>query len=77
MEGTALIEKVLMEITGPSEKTPECKNGKTIDKGSYRIEHVIFELNSGFYVTITVHTTEQKEQEYPTNLLQRSFGRRI
>ncbi len=52
-ERQLLIEKVLMEITGPfPEKTPlNAKTVKTIDKGSYRIEHVIYESQPGFYVT--------------------------
>jgi len=47
------IHGTLIEIAGPfPEKTPlNAKIVKTINKESYRIEHIIFESRPGFYVT--------------------------
>jgi len=52
-ERQQFIEKVLTDITGPfPEKKPlNSKTVKVIDKTSYRIEHVIYESQPGFYVT--------------------------
>ncbi|HSL85758.1 MAG TPA: acetylxylan esterase, partial [Bacteroidales bacterium] len=47
------IRETLMNIAGPfPDKTPlNARVVRTIDKGGYRIEHVIFESQPGFYVT--------------------------
>ncbi len=52
-ERQLFVEKVLHDITGPfPEKTPlNAKTVRVIDKTSYRIEHVIFESQPGFFVT--------------------------
>ena len=69
-ERQLLIEKVLMEITGPfPEKTPlNAKTVKTIDKGSYRIEHVIYNLNLVFM--LPHHCSYHGEQKRTGILLQ-------
>lgn len=45
--------KTLMDIVGPfPEKTPlNAKITKKIDKGEFRVEHIIFESQPGYYVT--------------------------
>ncbi len=52
-----LIKKTLFDIVGPfPEKTPlNPKIVRTIDKGSYRIEHIIFESQPRFYVTSSLY----------------------
>lgn len=47
------VRKTLMDITGPfPEKTPlNAKVTRKIEKGSYRIEHIVYESQPGFYVT--------------------------
>ncbi|HBH84553.1 MAG TPA: xylan esterase [Bacteroidales bacterium] len=51
------IRKTLMEITGPfPEKTPlNAKIIRTIEKDSFRVEHIIFESQPGFYVTSSLY----------------------
>ena len=48
-----LIHETLMDIVGPfPEKTPlNAKITRIIDKDSFRIEHIIYESQPGFYVT--------------------------
>jgi Acetyl xylan esterase (AXE1) len=50
------IKKTMMEAVGPfPEKTPlSAKTLRTIDKGDYKVEHIIFESQPGFYVTSTL-----------------------
>ena len=52
-ERQKLIREKLLECTGPFPgKTPlNARIVKTIEKGSFRIEHVVFESQPGFYVT--------------------------
>ncbi|MFO7620049.1 MAG: acetylxylan esterase [Bacteroidales bacterium] len=47
------IRETLMDIAGPfPDRTPlNAKVVRTIDKGAYRIEHIIFESQPGFFVT--------------------------
>jgi hypothetical protein len=47
------IKETLMRIAGPfPEKTPlNSKIVRSIDKGSYKVEHIIYESRPGFYVT--------------------------
>ncbi len=47
------IRQTLNDITGPfPEKTPlNARIVRTIDKGTYRVEHIIYESLPGFYVT--------------------------
>lgn len=47
------IRETLSDIVGPfPEKTPlNAKTVRTVDKGSFRIEHIIFESQPGFFVT--------------------------
>lgn len=49
----SFILETLNDIVGPfPDKTPlNAKTVRAVDKGSYRIEHVIFESQPGFYVT--------------------------
>lgn len=48
-----MIKKALLECTGPfPERTAlNARVVRTVDKGSFRVEHVIFESLPGFYVT--------------------------
>jgi len=50
------IRNTLMEVMGPfPEKTPlNAKIIRTLDKGYYKAEHIIFESQPGFYVTSTL-----------------------
>ncbi len=50
------IRKTMMEVIGPfPEKTPlNAKTIRTLDKGDYKVEHIIFESQPGFYVTSTL-----------------------
>jgi predicted peptidase len=47
------IKETLLEIVGPfPEKTPlNAKTLRTIEKDGYRIEHIVYESQPGFYVT--------------------------
>ncbi|MEI6142582.1 MAG: acetylxylan esterase [Mariniphaga sp.] len=47
------VKKTLLEIVGPfPEKTPlNAKIQRTIEKDGYRIEHIVYESQPGFYVT--------------------------
>lgn len=51
------IRKKLLECTGPfPEKTPlNARVTRTIDKGSFRVEHIVFESLPGFYVTSSLY----------------------
>jgi hypothetical protein len=51
------IRETLMEITGPfPEKTPlNAKIVRTIEKDNFRVEHIIFESQPGFYVTSSLY----------------------
>jgi cephalosporin-C deacetylase-like acetyl esterase len=51
------IRKTLMDIVGPfPEKTPlKPKIVRSIDKGSYRVEHIMFESQPGFIVTSSLY----------------------
>ncbi len=51
------IRKTLFDITGPfPEKTPlNARITKTIVKEQYRVEHIIFESQPGFYVTSSLY----------------------
>jgi hypothetical protein len=53
----SLIRNTLAEIVGPfPDKTPlNARIVRTIDKGSYIIEHIIFESQPGFYVTSSLY----------------------
>lgn len=48
-----LIQKTLLDIVGPfPEKTPlKAKITRVIEKDSFRVEHIVFESQPGFYVT--------------------------
>lgn len=50
------IRKTMMEAIGPfPEKTPlNAKTIRTLDKGDYKVEHIVFESQPGFYVTSTL-----------------------
>ena len=56
-ERQKFIRETLAEIVGPfPEKTPlNAKIVKTIDKGSYKVEHIIYESVPGFYVTSSLY----------------------
>ncbi len=56
-ERQELIKETLSDIVGPfPEKTPlNPRIVRTIDKGSYRVEHVIFESQPRFYVTSSLY----------------------
>ncbi|NLN30360.1 MAG: prolyl oligopeptidase family serine peptidase [Bacteroidales bacterium] len=56
-ERQKFIRETLMDIVGPfPEKTPlNARTIRTIDKGSYRVEHVIYESLPGFYVTSSLY----------------------
>jgi hypothetical protein len=56
-ERQKFIRETLTDIVGPfPEKTPlNAKIVKTIDKGSYKVEHIIFESVPGFYVTSSLY----------------------
>lgn len=56
-ERQKFVRETLMDIVGPfPEKTPlNARTVRTIDKGSYRVEHVIYESLPGFYVTSTLY----------------------
>lgn len=47
------LRKTLQEVVGPfPEKTPlHAKVTRSIDKGDYRLEHILYESQPGFYVT--------------------------
>ncbi|MCU0456290.1 MAG: acetylxylan esterase [Bacteroidales bacterium] len=51
------IKDILNDIVGPfPEKTPlNARIVRTVDKGSYRIEHIIFESQPRFYVTSSLY----------------------
>jgi hypothetical protein len=51
------IRETLMEIVGPfPEKTPlNAKITRTIEKEKFRVEHIIFESQPGFYVTSSMY----------------------
>jgi hypothetical protein len=51
------IRETLTDIVGPfPEKTPlNAKILKTVDKGSYKVEHIIYESQPGFYVTSSLY----------------------
>ena len=51
------IRETLTDIVGPfPEKTPlNAKIVRTIDKGSYKVEHIIYESLPGFYVTSSLY----------------------
>ena len=50
------LNETLMEIVGPfPEKMPlNAKVVRTIDKGDYRVEHIVYESQPGFYVTSSI-----------------------
>ncbi len=52
-----MIRETLLDIVGPfPEKTPlNARIIRTIDKGSYRVEHIIFESMPGFNVTSSLY----------------------
>ncbi|MCX6329879.1 MAG: acetylxylan esterase, partial [Bacteroidia bacterium] len=54
------IRKTLLDIVGPfPEKTPlNPKIVRTIDKGTYKVEHIIYESLPGFYVTSSLYIPE-------------------
>src|SRR5665647_2541278 len=47
------VKKTLLDIVGPfPEKTPlNAKTQRIIEKAGYRIEHIVYESQPGFYVT--------------------------
>lgn len=47
------VRKTLLDIVGPfPDKTPlKAKTVRTVDKGAFKVEHIIFESQPGFYVT--------------------------
>lgn len=51
------IRETLLDIVGPfPEKTPlNARSVRTIDKGSFRVEHIIYESLPGFYVTSSLY----------------------
>ncbi|MDO9340328.1 MAG: acetylxylan esterase [Bacteroidales bacterium] len=51
------IRETIMDIVGPfPEKTPlNAKTLRIIDKDSYRIEHIVYESQPGFYVTSSMY----------------------
>ena len=69
-ERQELIRKTLTDIVGPfPEKTPlNAKIITTIDKGDYRVEHIIFESQPGFYVTSSLFIPggQKKVNKLPT-----------
>jgi hypothetical protein len=56
IERQRLMKQALQEAIGPfPEKTPlNARIVRTLDKGDYRVEHLIFESQPGFYVTASV-----------------------
>lgn len=56
-ERQKFIRETFMDIVGPfPEKTPlNAKIVRTIDKGAYRVEHIIYESVPGFYVTSSLY----------------------
>ena len=56
-ERQKFIRETFMDIVGPfPEKTPlNAKIVRTIDKGSFKVEHIIFESVPGFYVTSSLY----------------------
>lgn len=61
--------KTLMDIVGPfPEKTPlNAKIIREIDKGDYKVEHIIYESQPGFYVTSSMFIPRglKKERKLP------------
>jgi len=56
-ERQKFIRETLMDIVGPfPQKTPlNAKVVRTIDKGKYRVEHIIYESVPGFFVTSSLY----------------------
>ena len=52
-----IIRKTLSEIVGafPEKTPPNAKISRIVDKENYRIEHIIFESQPGFYVTSSLY----------------------
>ncbi|KKK90009.1 hypothetical protein LCGC14_2727380, partial [marine sediment metagenome] len=63
------VSSILNDILGPfPAKTPlNAKITRTIDKGSYRLEHIVFESQPGLYVTSTLFIPKfKKEKKLPS-----------
>jgi pimeloyl-ACP methyl ester carboxylesterase len=59
------LKKTLHEIIGPfPEKTPlNARITKTIEKDGFRVEHIIYESQPGFFVTSSMYIPERPVQE--------------
>ncbi len=57
----------LLEVMGPfPEKTPlNAKILRTVDKGSYKIEHIVFESRPGFFVTSSLFMQKKRKGKSP------------
>lgn len=66
-ERQAWTKKTLMEVVGPfPEKTPLNPSiTRTIQKDGYRLEHVVFESQPGFFVTSTLFIPEDSKGKAP------------
>lgn len=64
------LRKTIKRIIGPfPEKTPlNSKIIRTLDKGTYTVDHIIFESQPGFYVTSSLFIPSNLEQPAPTIL---------
>lgn len=61
------VRETLMDIVGPfPEKTPlHAKTTRTIDKGDYRVEHIVYESQPGFYVTSSLFIPDGLRDKAP------------
>ena len=78
----AMIKETLNDIIGPfPARTPlNALITKTLTKDKFRVEHVIFESQPGFYVSSSLFIparSEKRNQSSCCNLLQWPFSRRL